>query len=274
MNTLIAQWKADIIRTSRDKRFFLLTLAMPVILYLMFAKETSGLQTQNAGSLSQNAYLMVSMSAFGVIGSSVNTLAVRLAAERQNGWTTYLRTTPMPSITYAVGKAFTQLTLALAIILAVFFVGHFFKGVSFPWTTWIDVGLWLWLASLPFAVLGILIGMTGSSAQVLGTLAYLALAVLGGLLGTSTGTLQNIGKWLPTHYFAQPGWDLLQGKGPSLADIAVLVGYTVIFIVISAVLQNRSADLRGLIMKKYFRYVRFAILGLVVLWFLIQHHII
>lgn len=268
MNALISQWKADIIRTSRDRRFFLLTLVMPIILYLAFARETSGPQAKNA-------YIMVAMAAFGVIGSSVNTLSVRLAAERQNGWTTFLRTTPLSSVTYTLGKALTQLVLTLATILAVFFVGHFFKGVSLSATTWISEILWLWLASLPFAMLGILIGMTGSSAQILGSLAYLTLAVLGGLFGTSTGLLQNIDKWLPTYYFAQPGWNLLQGKGPTLMDIAVLGGYTVIFIGLSAILQHQSSTADEFSLKKLWRrYGRFILIGLVILWYLLRHFVI
>ncbi len=88
-------------------------------------------------------------------------------------------------MTYAVGKALTQLTLTLAVILTVFLVGHFSQGVTLPWTTWTAVGAWLWLASMPLAILGILIGMTGSSAQVLGSLTYLVLAVLSGACSES-----------------------------------------------------------------------------------------
>ena len=98
MKGLLAQWKADIVRTSRDERFFLLTLAMPVILYLVFTNGTAG-TAHRAGGAARSAYLMVSMAAFGILASSVNTLAVRLAAERQNGWTAFLRTTPLSPVT-------------------------------------------------------------------------------------------------------------------------------------------------------------------------------
>lgn len=272
MKALLGQWKADMIRTSRDRRYLLLLLAMPVILYLIYAKETAGLQTKMAGSLSQSAYFMVSMIAFGVIGSSVNTLSVRLAAERQNGWTSFLRTTPMSSVTYSLSKALTQWTLTLATIIIVFLVAHFLKGVNLSWSTWITVGAWLWLASLPFAVLGILIGMTGSSAQVLGTLIFIALALLGGLMGGMSGPLQDLDKWLPTHYFVQPGWDLLQGKSPDMTDIAMLAAYTVLFVIISAILQKGSLERINIKNKRMI--IRISIIGIVLLWFLYRHQII
>ncbi|EGW38865.1 ABC transporter permease [Desulfosporosinus sp. OT] len=268
MNALISQWKADLIRTSRDKRFFILTLVMPVLLYLLFSNKTSG-------SPAQNAYTMVAMAVFGVITSSVNTLSVRLAAERQSGWTTFLRTTPLSSVTYTLGKALTQLVLTLATILVVFAVGCFFKGVNLPIQTWIFEILWLCIASIPFAMLGILIGMTGSSAQILGALAYLILALLGGLFGKPTGMLQDFDKWLPTHYFAQPGWDMLQGKTPDIVtDVAVLTGYAIIFIAISAILQRHSNFAEGFSFKKFWqKYKRFIIIGLIILWVIFRRFI-
>lgn len=36
MRALWSQWKADLLRTVRDRRFFVLTLGMPIAFYLIF----------------------------------------------------------------------------------------------------------------------------------------------------------------------------------------------------------------------------------------------
>lgn len=269
MKAIIGQWKADMIQTSRDKRYLILLLAMPVILYLVY---TSKLSTQSGKGLAESAGFMVAMIAFGVMASSVNTLSVRLAAERQSGWTSFLRTSPMSAVTYSIAKALTQWTFTLATIVILFFVAHFYKGVDLPLNTWISLGAWLWAASLPFAVLGILIGMTGSSAQVLGTLTFLALALLGGLMGGLSGVFGKIDSWLPTHYYVQPGLDLLQNKGPNLTDIVVLGGYTILFIMASAFLHKGGTG--GLKIKNKRWTFRLILICLAILWFLYHHQMI
>lgn len=95
----------------------------------------------------------------------------------------------------------------------------------------------------------------------------------GGLFGEFSGTLQQISKRLPTHYFVQPGWDLLQGKEPAGRDVAVLAGYTAALTAISAVLQRWSFDPEGG-MRKVSKSVRWVAVGFVLLWFLFSHHII
>lgn len=240
MKPLMAQFRSELLRTSRDRRFFLLTLGMPVIFYIIFINQAGGLA--RIGGTFWNVYFMVSMAAFGVVGSSVNTLGVRLAAERQSGWVRWLRTTPLSTVGYAMAKVMTQLTLSLAIIVVVFLVAHFSQNVNMPTTTWIEVALWLWLGSLPFASLGVLIGMAGNAAQILGTLAYLVLSMLGGLLTPIQAlpmTMQDIAKWMPTYHFANPAWNILGGKGIEWQDIAVLIGWAVLFLALAAYLQKR-----------------------------------
>lgn len=240
MKALLSQWKADLLRTSRDRRFFLLTLGMPLIFYFIFINQ-EGSHLKLAGTL-WSAYFMVSMAAFGVVGSSVNTLAVRLAAERQNGWVKWLRTTPLSSTGYAVAKIFTQLTLSLLIVAIVFLVAHFSQNVTLSVAQWVEITLWMWLGSLPFAALGVLIGMAGNAAQILGTLTYLVLSMLGGLwtpIQALPQTMQDIAKWMPTYNFAHPAWQILAGQSIDWNDILVLIGYALVFTAIAGLLQRR-----------------------------------
>ncbi|MCL5116137.1 MAG: ABC transporter permease [Firmicutes bacterium] len=240
MKPFLSQWKADLLRTVRDRRFFVLTLIMPVGFYLLFIHEQRG-ATAIAGTF-WSAYFMVSMATFGVVGASVNTLGVRLAAERKMGWVRWLRTTPLSSVGYAASKISTQLSLSLLIVAVVFMVAHSNQGVTLSAKHWVEIVLWIWIGSIPFAALGVLIGLAGNSAQVLGTLVYLGLSLLGGLwtpVEALPKTMQDIAHWMPTYRYAQPAWNLLAGKGVDIKDIAFLAGYTILFVGLAAIIQNR-----------------------------------
>jgi ABC-2 type transport system permease protein len=240
MKALAAQWKADLIRTARDRRFFVLTLLMPVGFYLIFISEQKG--TLHIAGTFWSAYFMVSMATFGVVGSSVNTLGVRLATERKSGWVRWLRTTPLTPVGYALAKIMTQLTLSLFIVMVVFAVAHFDQGVTLSLRQWIEIILWLWIGSIPFAALGVLIGLAGNAAQVLGTLVYLALSLLGGLwtpIQALPKGMQDLAHYMPTYRFAHPAWDLLSKRPIHSSDMLVLLIYTVIFVAAAAIIQQR-----------------------------------
>ncbi len=244
MKPMLALWKGELLRTARDRRFFTLTLGMPIAFYFIFINQV-GTNVQIAGTF-WSEYFMVSMAAFGVVGSSVNTLAVRLATERKSGWVRFLRTTPLSSVGYTVAKILTQLTLSLLIILVVFIVARFSQHVTMPSVRWVEILLWLWLGSLPFAALGVLIGLAGNAAQVLGTLVYLVLSMLGGLwtpVQALPTTMREIATWMPTYRFAQPAWELLAGRPISFVSIAILCGYTVLFVLVAAWI-GRKVDTR------------------------------
>ncbi len=240
MRPIISQWKADMLRTVRDRRFFLLSLGMPVAFYLIFISEV-GHDVRIAGT-DWGAYFMVSMAAFGVVGSAVNTLGVRLAAERKSGWVRWLRTTPLSGAGYAISKILTQLTLSALIVCVIFALAYWDQGVRLSAVHWIELLLWLTVGSVPFAALGVLISLAGNAAQVLGTLTYLVLSFLGGLwtpIEALPHTLRTVAEWMPTYRLGQPGWDMIANRVVPLEPVAILIGYGLVFLALAAIGQQR-----------------------------------
>lgn len=240
MKAFFSHWKADLLRTVRDRRFVLLTLAMPVGFYLLFIHEQNA-RSAIAGTF-WSAYFMVSMATFGVVGAAVNTLGVRLAAERKGGWVRWLKTTPLTSLGYAASKIATQLSVSLLIVALVFGVAHANQGITMSAAHWVEIVLWIWIGSIPFAALGVLIGLAGNSAQVLGTLVYLGLSLLGGLwtpVQALPRVMREIARWTPTYRYAHPAWDLLAGHPVKLNDVWILAGYTLLFVGLAAWIQAR-----------------------------------
>ncbi|HME65843.1 MAG TPA: ABC transporter permease, partial [Streptosporangiaceae bacterium] len=103
-----------------------------------------------------------------------------------------------------------------------------------PASAWAAMILACWLGSLPFAALGILVGLAAgtSVAQPAMVGATLVLGVLGGLLWplpVFPGWLQDIAKVLPTYRLADLGRAAVTGHALNPADMAFLAAWTLLF---------------------------------------------
>jgi ABC-2 type transport system permease protein len=242
MNTLIKQSRMELIRTLRSKAFFIFSIIMPVVFYFIFS-STIGDQTQVGGS-DWKAYYLMSMTLFGIISSSLFTLGLRIAQERKEGWTQLMKITPLPASTYFIAKIVGQSLINLGIIMLMFIIGRFAKGVELSLMTWVSCGLWMLIGTLPFIALGTLIGQSKSteSATVFANIANLGLALLGGLwmpMEILPKFIRTVGEWLPTYRLGQGAWNLVAGKGLSLTGIAILAAYLVIFMILSSYIMRR-----------------------------------
>jgi ABC-2 type transport system permease protein len=222
-------------RVLRSPGIAVWTLAFPVVDYLInFSNKANDPGAQRWAGTTWAVYFMVSMCAWAAIAAAANAGGARLAAERANGWTTHLRLTPLPSWAYAAGKILTGAALALVAALALSLVAGAAARPHLPASAWAAMILACWLGSLPFAALGILVGLAASTsvaqAAMVGTL--LVLDVLGGLLWplpVFPKWLQDITKVLPTYRLADLGRTAVAGRALNPADIAFLAAWTLIF---------------------------------------------
>ena len=216
------------------------TLAFPVVFYLVnFANKTNNPGAERWAGTTWAVYFMVSMCAWAAIAAASTAGGARLAAERANGWTRHLRLTPLPSWAYAAGKVLTGAALALMAVLALSLIAGAAARPQLPASAWAAMILACWLGSLPFAALGILIGLAvGTSvAQPAMVGAMLVLDVLGGLLvplPVFPNWLQDIAKVLPTYRLADLGRAAVTRHALNPADIAFLVAWTLLFGAIAA----------------------------------------
>lgn len=214
--------------TFRNTRFVLFTVALPVVMYLLF-NNLYGSQTE--GGINVGAYLMVSMAAYGGIGATINAGA-RIAIERQTGWNRQLRLSALSARGYLFAKAAVSLLVALPAIVLVFLAGVVFGSAHLTVGQWLGCGLILWLAMIPFGVLGLIIGFvaTVDSAQPLTMLVYMALAILGGLwfpVSQFPAFLQHVAKALPSYWAAEIARAPLAHTAIPLTGVAVLAAWAV-----------------------------------------------
>lgn len=197
--TLITAWT-----TFSNTRFIVFTVALPVVMYLLF---NNLYDNQVEGGMNVVAYLMVSMAAYGAIGATINAGA-RIAIERQSGWNRQLRLSALSPAGYLFAKGAVAMLVAVPAIVLVFVAGVVFGSADLSAGQWLGCGIALWLALIPFSILGLVIGFvaTVDSAQPLTMLIYMALAILGGLwfpVNQFPAFLQSVAKVLPSYWAAQ-----------------------------------------------------------------------
>jgi ABC-2 type transport system permease protein len=226
----------EIRRTLANGRYILFTIAWPVVFYLLFTSIYGG---GSLDRLSVNRFLLVSMAAYGGLGAAFNANSTRLSMERASGWVRQLRATPLGAGAYVIGKTVMAALVVLPSLVAVGLAGVVFHHVSMPAGMWLRLGLALWLGTLPFALLGILVGylfdsQTASSAS---TIIYLGLSLLGGLwipIQVMPTALRDVARWTPSYRYADLGWRVLAGQAPSAADLVILGAYTLLFALAAA----------------------------------------
>ncbi|TNC27601.1 ABC transporter permease [Amycolatopsis alkalitolerans] len=211
----------EIRRVTRSPRFLIFTVGFPVLLYLLyvgiFAKEPEA-----------KAVLMVSMTAFGAMAAALFT-GTRVALERASGWQRQLRLTPLSGPGYLTAKAATGMTLALAPAILVPLVAAVGEGVSLGGSGWVRATLGVWLAAIPFALIGLLIGQIGTadSTQPITQLVMLPMALLGGIfipIDAMPHWLVNIAQVLPTYWMGQIG------RGAVTPDMSTSLGKDVLML--------------------------------------------
>jgi ABC-2 type transport system permease protein len=233
-------------RTLRNPRYLLFTLAMPVIFYLVFSKSAGDADGAMIDGIPFPVFFLVSMAAYS--GSLAATFAggPRLAIERTSGWTAQLRVTPLPTWGYLSTKVLTAMALALPAIGLVSVVAALTNPIHLSAGRWVAMILGTWLATVPFAALGIMIGylLDPSSAQPVTVLSLVGMSILGGLFTPPQAlppTMHRIAEVLPTYHMGQIGWHAVAGLSPALVDVAVLAAWTVVFAMVAAWRYQRAA---------------------------------
>lgn len=88
---------AEMKRVLRNKYFVLWSLIMPIAFYYFF---TNVVNTNVPDQRAWEAHYLMSMTVFSVMGSSIMTLGIRMVQERSQGWTAFIRLTPLPDHIY------------------------------------------------------------------------------------------------------------------------------------------------------------------------------
>jgi ABC-2 type transport system permease protein len=228
--------------TFRNGRYVVFTLALPLVLYLMF-NSLYGNDTTDTG-INVAAYLMVSMAAYGAMGATI-TAGARIAIERQVGWNRQLRLTALSPQGYMVAKAAVAMLVAIPAIVLVFAAGAVVGHAQMSTGQWFESGIALWLGLIPYSVLGMIIGFVASidAAQPLTMIVYLGLSILGGLwfpVEQFPTFMQHVAKALPSYWTAEIARAPLTHSAIPLTGVLVLAAWTIGLTVVGMAAYRRS----------------------------------
>lgn len=216
-------------RSLRNVRYSVFTLALPVIMLLVFGGTAKG-EVDRATGVSWTALIMVQMAAYGGMLAALSQ-AMSISTERQLGWNRQLRLTPLGGTGYLAAKVATALALAVPAVLIVFLAGRVVLGVDLSAGQWAEAALLLWAGVVPFAFLGVLLGLVAkpSFAQPLFMLVFFGLAILGGLwmpLSTMPGWVTTVAHGVPTYWLDRLGQSAVGQHMALGAPALVLLAWT------------------------------------------------
>jgi ABC-2 type transport system permease protein len=214
----------EVRRLLRSPRFLIFTAGLPLVYFLLF----SGIYAPDGGGTV--VVMMAMMAAFGAISASIS-VGGRVANERHIGWNRQLRLTPLPGWGYLAVKAATAMLVVLPALLLVFGVAAV-VGVDLGVGTWLAVLLTAWLSVLPFAAVGLLIGMaaTPDSAQSTSTVVMLLFSILGGVLIPAQvlpAALASAAQFLPSYWIVAETLGQVSGAGLDAGGVLVLLAWLV-----------------------------------------------
>jgi ABC-2 type transport system permease protein len=200
----LAYARYELLRTFRNRRLYILSIAFPLVLYYAIAGPNRHEHSLGGTGISAPVYFMVGLVAFGTMNAVLGSGA-RIAAERGVGWNRQLRLTPLSSRSYFRVKVLTAYVMA-AVTIALLYIAGATLGVRLNAGDWIGMTGLILIGLAPFAALGILLGhlVTPDTVgpAIGGTTALLAL--LGGVwFPITSGAMHDIAEGLPSFWLVQ-----------------------------------------------------------------------
>ena len=191
----------------RQREAVVFTLMLPVLLLVVFGAV---LDYDLGNGVTFTQYFMAGIIAAGVLGASLQNMAISIATERSDGTLKSLAGTPMPKSAYFVGKVVQVLAVTVAIIAVLLLVGVVFYDIDLPsGTDWLTFAWVAALGSAACALLGIAVSSlakSGRSASATVTPIALLLQFISGVFFQFSEIptwMQTVAAFFPLKWMAQ-----------------------------------------------------------------------
>lgn len=231
----------ELLRTVRNRRFFIFSLVFPLVLYFVLAGPQRHDADFAGSGVSAPLFYMVGLAAFGTMNAMVGS-GMRIATERAVGWNRQLRISPLSPASYFRAKIFTAYVLAGISILVLYVAGGVL-GVRLAVGRWAEMTALILVGLVPFAALGIALGhvVTPESAGPVMGGGIALLALLGGTwFPVQEGVLHAIAQVLPSYWLTQASHVALGGSAWGLEGWLVTLAWTVLLSGLATRLYRRD----------------------------------
>lgn len=231
----------ELLRALRARRFFVLSLGFPLVLYFVIAGPNRNVNDYQRLGVSLPLYYMVSLASFGTMLAMISA-GGRIAGERQAGWTRQLRLTPLSVRAYFRAKVLTSYAMAITSLVLMYIAGVSL-GVSLSAHGWLSMTGLIVVGLLPFAALGIALGhvMTVESIGPTtgGTVSLLAI-FSGTWFPVTHGFLHELGQFLPSYWLVQAGRVAISNHAWGTMGWVVIAAWTTVLTVLAGLVYRRD----------------------------------
>jgi len=221
--------KYEIVRTLRNRRFFIFSVGFPTVLYFVIASPNRNEHNFANSGLPAALYYMVGLTAFGTMNTVLST-GTRIAGERSAGWNRQLRLTPLSTRDYFRTKVAVAYLMA-GITIVVLYAAGISLGVSLAAGEWARMTGLILVGLVPFIALGVLMGhllTTDSIGPAMGGTTAL-LSLLGGVwFPVNSGTFHDIAEALPSFWLVQASHVSIGGDGWSARGWIIMAAWAVV----------------------------------------------
>lgn len=241
LNIYRLETKFEWLKTIRNPAFSLPVILIPAIFYLFFGVFMNGDNVEAAG------YLLSTYGTFGVMGPALFSFGAGLAVERSKGWLDIKEASPMPASAQIVSRILVSMVFSVIIICILGVLAALFAGVHLAFGQYLLLVLILVLGSLPFCLLGIVLGLTlkAESSAAIVNLIYLPMAFLSGLwlpISMLPNFLQPVANLLPSYHLAQLALNVTgqdAGGSPTVHLLALML-FSALFFILALLAYNKK----------------------------------
>jgi ABC-2 type transport system permease protein len=231
----------EVRRLVRNRRTVMVTLVVPVVLFLLFKANKRSVAIGGIGFTA--ATTMIGIAVYGAMLASTSGGAM-VSIERAQGWSRQLRLTPLRPAAYIAIKIVVAMLLGLTSVTVVYVIGSI-DGVEMTPLTWVLTGILAWAASLVFASFGLFMGYLLPSENVMQIISPVlgVFSLLGGLfipIGLLPSVMQDVAPFMPTYGVASIARFPLVGGAFDPTWLLSVVVWTAAFAAAAIVLFRRD----------------------------------
>jgi ABC-2 type transport system permease protein len=222
----------------RQPAYLVSTMLFPSMFFWFFAAP-------NATTPERAQMLIGSFASFAVLGVVLFQFGVGIANDRAVPWSSYLRTLPVKAFEILSAQLLAGFFFAVFAVCGVLLTAHLVSNVQMPSDRWLPMLSTVYFGGLPFAIMGLFIGLVCSprSAIPVANLVYLPLSFAGGLWFPPNALpvpIQKISEFLPTRMYAELVWSATFKTEVKNQNIIGLVIYLVLFTTASIYLYKKD----------------------------------
>ena len=131
------------------------TILLPIIFLLIFATIFGNDEIDELGGIKTTTYYVPAIVTLAIVSATMQSLAMSLTVDRENGILKRGRGTPLPSWVFFAGRIGNALVVSVLMLILVTTLGRLIYGVEVPWDRLPAVFVTLAVGAAAFCSLGI-----------------------------------------------------------------------------------------------------------------------